>query len=76
MIATDANRSRAAAKHVAQLLSDSPVSVFNRQRVDREIAKVTNPPFFEWIELQRRIPGANHCGLHANVARPETRARR
>ncbi len=35
MIAADADRSRAGAKHVAQLLGDSPIGVFNRQRVDR-----------------------------------------
>ena len=75
MIATDADRARAAAKHVAQLLGDSPVGVFNRQRIDREIAKIADAPFFERIDLQHRIPGTNHGRLHANIARAEARTR-
>ena len=75
MISTDADGSRAGAKHVPQLLGDSLVGVFNRKRIDREIAEVSDTPFFERIDLQHRIPGTNHRRLHANIARTETRAR-
>src|SRR6185369_13773542 len=75
MVAAYANRLRAAAKHVAQLRGDSPIGVFNRQRIDREIAKITNPPFFEGIGLHDRIPWSNHCRLHPNIARAEARTR-
>src|SRR5229473_8004606 len=73
MIAPDADRPRTGAKHVAQLIGYAAIGVFNRERVDGEIAKISDTPLFERIDLQHRIPGADHGRLHANVARAETR---
>src|ERR1700730_9884508 len=73
MIATDADRARSGTKHFSQLLGNSPISVFNGERVNGEIAKTTGPPLFEGIDLQHRIPGPDHGRLHANVSRAEAR---
>src|ERR1700730_16586651 len=73
MISTDADRACAGTEHFSQLLGNSPISVFNRERVNGEIAKITDPPLFEGIDLQLRIPGPDHGRLHANVSRAEAR---
>ena len=75
MVSADADRARAGAKHVAQLLRNSLVGIFNRERVDREVAEISDAPLLERIGLQHRIPGADHGGLHANISRPKARAR-
>ena len=75
MISAHANGARVSAQYLAKLLGDSPVSIFNGERIDREIAKVSDPQLLEWIDLQHRVPGANHGRLHAHVTRTETRAR-
>src|SRR5882724_10552650 len=75
MVSANANRARARTKHVTQLLRDSPVGIFYRQRVNREVAEISDAPLLERIGFQHRIPGPNHCRLHANVSRSKTRAR-
>jgi len=53
---------------------DAAESIVDRQRIYGQVAEVGDAIFFEWIEFQYGIPWANDCGLHAHVARAETRA--
>src|ERR1700720_2460245 len=57
-----------------EALLDAAESILDRQRIYGQIAEVGDAIFFERIEFQYGIPGANDCGLHADVTRAETRA--
>ena len=74
MISTDADRPRAAPKHFPELLSDSLISIFDRQWIDGEVTEIGNAPFFKWINLQHGIPRPDHGRLNPNISRPKTRS--
>ena len=71
VIAADAYWAGSSAQHGIELLGDALVGVFNRERVDGEVAKIPDSPLLEGVDLKDRIPGADHSRLHANVAWPE-----
>src|SRR4051812_12037760 len=75
MIAAYADSPRSGAEDIAELFGDSLVGVFNRKRIDRKIAEVSDTPFLERVYLQHRIPGTNHRRLHAYIARTEACSR-
>src|SRR5438105_15431860 len=75
MIPANAHRPRAAPKHVSELLSDSLISMFNRQWIDGEITEIGNAPFFKWINLQHRIPRPDHGRLNPYISRAKARSR-
>jgi hypothetical protein len=75
MVATDARGARPRFQNFVKLLGDALESVLNRQRIDGEIAKVADSPFFEWVDIQHGIPRANDRRLITNVSRSEPRSR-
>src|ERR1700693_4530401 len=74
MISADANRPCPASQHFPELFGDSLVSIFNRQWIDGEIAEIGHAPFFEWIDLQHRIPRPDHGRLNPYISRPKARS--
>src|SRR5207248_4133463 len=74
MVTTNAHRSRSRAQHGQQLVLDALVGVLDGKRIDGEVPKVSDPPAFERVYFEDRIPGTDHRRLHANVARPEARS--
>src|SRR5438309_2078995 len=72
MISPYADRPRAAPKYFSELLSDSLISIFDRQWIDGEITEVRNAPFFKWIDLQHRIPRPDHGRLNPYISRAKT----
>src|SRR5438270_1612808 len=75
MVSTYAHGFRARLHHRRELLGDAAVGVLDREWVDREIAKIADPPLLERIHLQDRIPRPDHGRLHSNVARTKAWAR-
>src|SRR5436309_2736303 len=71
VIAADTYWTGSSAQHGIELLGDALVSVFNRERVDGEVAEIGDAPSLKWINFEHRIPWPNHRRLHADVARPE-----
>jgi hypothetical protein len=49
--------------------------VVDRKRIHRQVAEIGDAMLLEWIDLEDWIPRSNDRGLHAHVARPESRAR-
>src|SRR5579862_508087 len=60
VIASDAHRSAAGPKNVAQLFCNALVRLFNRQWIDRQVAVISYPPAGKRIKLQHRVPRPNH----------------
>ena len=65
---------RSADKDRRDAALDAAKRVFDRERIHRKIAEIGDAIFLERIDLQDWIPGTNDRGLHANVARTESRA--
>lgn len=72
VIASDADGSRLGVENVYQLAGDALVRVLDGERINRQITKVSDSPFGEWIDLQDRIPWPDHGGLDSNVSRAKT----
>ena len=57
-----------------EALLDAAEGVFDGERIDGEIAEVSDAVPGEGIEFEDWIPRANDGGLHADITRAETRA--
>src|SRR5580704_19039413 len=73
MISAYTDRPRTGSENLAQLFRNATISVFYREWVDGEIAKISDPPLLERIDFQHRIPRPDHGRLNSNVAWSKTR---
>lgn len=75
VIAADANATHASVEKRHDSLLNAEKGVLDGKRIHGKIAEVRDSVLGEWTHLQDRIPGANDRGLHADISRPEARAR-
>ena len=74
MIASHANAAYTGPEKRSDALLDAEKRVLDRERIHREVAKVSNPMLGEGIHLEDRVPRTNDRGLHADMTRPEARS--
>lgn len=75
MIASDANAARTRFEKGRNSLLDTQKRVFDGKWIHWEIAKVGDAMLGEGIYMEDRVPRSDNRGLHANMERPEARAR-
>jgi hypothetical protein len=74
VVAANAHRASAGYEDRRDAAFDTAEGIFDRERIDRQVAEIRDAIFLEGIELKDWIPGTNYRRLNANIARAETRA--
>jgi hypothetical protein len=75
VVSTHANATHTRFEKRRNSLLDTQKRVLDGKWIHWEIAKVSDSMLRKRIHVEHRVPRADNRGLHANMARPEARAR-